>query len=177
MARYVVLLRGINVGGHNKLPMQALRDLLETLGCSNVTSYIQSGNAVFDFDGEANGLDLQIATSIEHGFGFRPTVLVLRGEVFAQIAAANPFKNEPVEANSLHVSFLIERASAPDHDRLRSLAADTERYALTENAFYLLAPDGLARSKIAANADRCLGVEVTARNWRTVCKLVEMLAL
>lgn len=176
MARYVVLLRGINVGGHNKLPMQDFRKLLETLGCANVTSYIQSGNAVFDFEGRAKGLDVKIADSIESGFGFRPTVLVLSAESFRETAAANPFKDEAVEANLVHVSFLVSPATAPDHDRLESLAVSTERYALTENAFYLLAPEGIARSKLAAAADRCLGVEITARNWRTVCKLIDMLA-
>lgn len=176
MSRYVVLLRGINVGGHNKLPMQAFRDLLETLGCTNVTSYIQSGNAVFDFDRSANGLDEKIAESIEAGFGFRPMVLVLSGEVFRELADSNPYKDEKVDAKFLHIGFLISPASAPDHERLQSLAANKERYTLTESAFYLFAPNGIGRSKLAASVDRCLGVETTGRNWRTVNKLLEMLA-
>ena len=176
MSRYVVLLRGINVGGHNKLPMQAFRDLLEALGCANVSSYIQSGNAVVDFEGSATGLDKKIADSIEAGFGFRPTVLVLRGEVFREIADANPFKDEAVEAKLLHIWFLVSPARAPDHDCLQALAANSERYTLTASAFYLFAPDGIARSKLAAGVDRCVGVEMTSRNWRSVSKLLEMLA-
>lgn len=175
MPRYIALLRGINVGGHHKLPMKGFRALLETLDCKNVATYIQSGNAVFDYARTATGLGEKIVDSIEAGFGFRPTVLVLRGDEFRSIADANPYKDEAVEAKCVHIGFLVSPASAPDHDRLQSLAADTERYTLGTKAFYLCAPDGIGRSKLAGSIDSCLGVETTGRNLRTVTKLLEML--
>lgn len=174
MPACVALLRGINVGGHNKLPMAEFRQLLEGLGCSDVATYIQSGNAVFNCD-DAAGLDQSIGEAIERDFGFRPPVLVHEANDFARVAAENPYAADDIEPKFIHIALLFSPANDADFDRINSLQGANERYEMTDLAFYLSAPDGIARSKLAADLEKCLGVPITARNWRSISKLCEML--
>lgn len=174
MTACVALLRGINVGGHNKLPMAEFRQLLEGLGCRNVATYIQSGNAVFDCD-EVDGLADRIGSEIEQQFGFKPPVLVHKAEDFERVAAENAYAGDDIEPKFIHIALLFSPATEADFDRIDLLQGENERYELTDLAFYLSAPDGIARSKLAADLEKCLGVPVTARNWRSVSKLCEML--
>ncbi len=176
MASCVALLRGINVGGRNILPMKDLRELLENLGCENVATYIQSGNAVFHHSDKALEVSGSISGAIETDFSFRPSVMVLTAEVFAEIAAANPYADVAVEARNAHIWFASEAVTNADKTRLRELATASEEFTLTEKAFYLHAPDGIGRSKLASNVEKCLGVEATARNWRTIGKIGELIA-
>lgn len=174
MTSYVALLRGINVGGKHSLPMQALRDIMGSLGCENVKTYIQSGNAIFNSDNDAESLSASIGTAIEAQFGFVPHVHLLTVEEFESIRSANPFPEAVDTPKLLHVSFLVESPENPDLDALAAVQSPTERFALVANAFYLHAPDGIARSKLAGKVDRCLGVQSTSRNWRTVSKISEL---
>jgi uncharacterized protein (DUF1697 family) len=176
MPAYVALLRGINVGGHNKLPMQRLRELLETVGCRDIATYIQSGNAVFCHDENPTDLSDSIATAIEREFGFRPSVLVISAADFSTIAEANPYRGQFTEPRFMHVMFLQQTATNPNLERMTSLAADDEQFALVDRAFYLHAPGGIGNSRLAAGVEKCLGVNATARNWRTVEKLQAMIA-
>ena len=176
MTVYVALLRGINVGGKHSLPMQALRNILDALGCEDVKTYIQSGNAVFRSDDYRESLSLDIKSAVDQAFGFAPHVHVLTIEEFQSIIAANPFPEVVATAKLLHVWFLTEAAKNPDLEALDSFRAKTERFDLHANAFYLHAPDGIGRSKLAAKVDKCLGVVTTARNWRTVDKIAEQAA-
>jgi uncharacterized protein (DUF1697 family) len=176
MTIYVALLRGINVGGHNKLPMQALRDLLAALGCEDVETYIQSGNAVFRSGDDRTTLGSKIETVVDKRFGFTPTVLLLTIDDYQSILSANPFPEATDNPKSLHVSFLSKAPVDPNLDALDTLKSPTENYVLLENAFYLHAPDGIGRSKLAAKVERCLGVQATGRNWRTAMKLLELAA-
>jgi uncharacterized protein (DUF1697 family) len=176
MASYVALLRGINVGGRNILPMKDFREILENLGCEDVATYIQSGNAVFHHSGKAMEVSESISDAIETDFSFRPSVMVLTAEEFAATAAVNPFADVAVEAKNAHIWFTSEAITNADKTRLRELATASEEFALTENAFYLHAPDGIGRSKLASNVEKCLGVEATARNWRTTGKIAELIA-
>ena len=171
MTVYVALFRGVNVGGSHSLPMQALRNLLARVGCEDVQTYVQSGNAVFRSDEDASVIRSSIKKAINEQFGFAPNVCLLTIEDYRTIVAANPFPTAVDTPRCLHVSFLIGMADSPDLDTLESLKSSTERYELADNAFYLHAPDGIGRSKLAAKVDKCLGVETTGRNWRTVTKL------
>ncbi|MBT8093007.1 MAG: DUF1697 domain-containing protein [Gammaproteobacteria bacterium] len=175
MSVKVVLLRGINVGGRNSLPMKGLRELFDELGCRDVHTYIQSGNVVFKSDEDDDVLSLRLADGIKQGFGFEPFVQVLEGDVFRAIADDNPYKNDPIDSKFLHVLFLAERPAKPDIQKMQERASRTERFLLTDDALYLSAPDGIGRSKFAAGVERWLGVQATGRNWRTVCKLVDMI--
>ena len=171
MTVYVALLRGINVGGNHSLPMQALRNLLARVGCEDVQTYVQSGNAVFRSSQDAGALSSGISSAVNEQFGFSPNVCLLTIEEYRSIVAANPYPEAEDTPKYLHVCFLIGTADSPDLDTLESLRSSTERYELLVNAFYLHAPDGIGRSKLAAKVDICLGVETTGRNWRTVTKL------
>jgi uncharacterized protein (DUF1697 family) len=174
MSDYVALFRGINVGGKHILPMVELRDILTSLDCENVRTYIQSGNAVFASSAKASTLSNNIKDAINERFGFAAQVLLLTVERFRKIAAANPFPDAEKTPKYLHVAFLTDEPNAPDLDALNDLKAPSERFLLGDNVFYLHAPDGIGRSRLAANVDRHLGVSTTGRNWRTVTKLLEL---
>jgi len=172
MTQFVVLLRGINVGGHHSLPMRDLREILESLGCENVRTYIQSGNVVLSADSPPDGA--AISAAVEKRFGFSPRALVISGASFEAVAEGNPYKDEVAEPKHLHILFLSKESTA-ELDALEARKGPNERYSLTADAFFLHAPDGIGRSKLAADAERLLGVEATGRNLNTVRKLLEML--
>ncbi len=164
----VILLRGINVGGHGKLPMAELKEILLVLGALDVQTYIQSGNAVFE--GALN--PDEIANAIETAKGFRPRVLLLSAERFQTIAAENPVPD--AVGNQLHIWF----AAGPfefDHITAETLRKPSERIEVSENAIYLHAPDGIGRSKLAEKIEKLAGVDCTARNFNTVNKLLGMI--
>ncbi|NNG04989.1 MAG: DUF1697 domain-containing protein [Inquilinus sp.] len=175
MKTWIALLRGINVGGRNALPMPALVDRFEGLGLSRVRTHIQSGNAVFHGpDDEPAALATRIADAIETGHGFRPRVMLLTADELEGAVIGNPFPDAEAEPNKLHLFFLERPAGAADRAGLDAAATASERYVLAERVLYLHAPDGFGRSKLAERAERLLGVPVTARNWRTVHALADM---
>lgn len=172
--RYIALLRGINVGGHNKLPMAELRTFLSAAGFTDVQTYIQSGNVVFSAEQMPDELAELIAGEIERAFGFRPQVMVLTAEALQAALAANPYPQAADDPKTLHLYFLKQPATEADVTGMEALKADSEAFTLTDQALYLYAPYGIGRSKLAEKAERLLGVPATARNLRTVMKLAEM---
>jgi len=175
MKTYIALFRGINVGGKNTLPMRELVAVLEDLGARNVKTYIQSGNAVFVSLGkEASRLSNAISREIKKRRGFEPNVLLLELEDIERAIRKNPFPEAATDPKALHAGFLASRPEKPDLGKLESLKSDSERFHLNDRVFYLHAPEGIGRSKLAANAEKLLGVPMTDRNWRTVCKLRDM---
>lgn len=175
MQSFVALLRGINVGGNNILPMKDLRALLSDLGCDDVATYIQSGNAVFRYAGDAAAISRDLSKAIESAFAFKPVILVLPAAAFAATAAENPYAAKAADPKHVHISFLSTPADGADLARMKELASDDEEFELTDRGFYLHAPQGIGRSKLAASSEKCLGVAATARNGRSVGKLLEML--
>lgn len=175
MATYIALLRGINVGGKNRLPMKALRDALEKMGLGHVRTYIQSGNVVFD-TAQTNKakLEAMIQQAIQEGFGFSPAVQVLSQQRFEAAIAQNPYADRDVEPKCVHFFFLSAQPSEQALETAQALAADTEECALRDHVFYLFAPKGIGRSKLAAGAEKALGVSATARNLRSVIKILEL---
>ena len=172
---WIALLRGINVGGGNKLPMASLRAILDGLGATDVQTYIQSGNAVFRHaETDAAKVGDMIGNGIHQRHGFRPRVLALTAAEMARSADANPFPSAETEPKTLHLYFLAEPSTAPDIEAIRALASGSETFRLTDSVFYLHAPDGIGRSKLAQQVERLLGVEATARNWRTVWNVLAM---
>ncbi len=172
---YIALFRGLNMGGHNILPMKELVKLLEKLGFSDVRTYIQSGNAVFRSKGQhASRLSDKISAEIRKIHGFSPHVLLLEKEEMHKIVASNPFPEAESDPKSLHLLFLTSEPESPDMKALEKIKKQSERFRLKGNVFYLHAPEGVGRSKLAMNAERLLGVPVTGRNWRTVTKIMEM---
>lgn len=175
MTNYIALFRGINVGGNNLLLMKDLVAALENLGCQDVATYIQSGNAVFRSEvTDTSLLSDRIKAAIGESHGFEPMVLVLESEELEKAVRSNPFPEAESEPKTLHAYFLATPPERPDLEALEGIKGDRERFALGDRVFYLHAPDGIGRSKLAANAEKLLGIPTTARNWRTVSKLMEM---
>lgn len=175
MNTFVALFRGINVGGKNILPMKELVVLLENIGVKKVRTYIQSGNAVFrSIVKDPSELVKQISAEIKKRFGFEPHVLLLGIEAIDEAIAKNPFPEAEADPGRLHLWFLASEPETPDLNRLNDLKNESERFYLRDKVFYLHAPEGVGRSKLAASIEKVLGVPMTARNWRTVCKIKEL---
>jgi uncharacterized protein (DUF1697 family) len=175
VSNWIALFRGINVGGRNILPMKALAATLEAEGFSDVKTYIQSGNVVFGSKaGTAGSLATRIARAVMRAHGFAPKVFVLAAAELKRAASANPFPAAETEPNRLHLFFLSEKPKSADLAALNRLRAGGELFVIRGKVFYLHAPDGVGNSKLAAAAERHLGVDATARNWRTVLALLEM---
>jgi uncharacterized protein (DUF1697 family) len=175
MKTYIALFRGVNVGGTNVLPMKDLVALLENIGSQNVKTYIQSGNAVFQNQEENPALlSNKIRVTLKKRHGLEPQVLLLTPEEIDRAIESNPFPEAESEPKTLHIHFLATMPKNPDLGALESIKSDRERFALKDRVFYLHAPDGIGRSKLAANTEKLLGVAITGRNWRTVCKIMTM---
>jgi len=171
MKTWVALLRGINVGGHHKLPMKRLVELMEGNGYSGVRTYIQSGNVVFRSPTQPG---TAIGDLIEGEFGFRPALLTLGAAEFRQALDNNPYDVDA--GKTVHVFFCDKKPASVDFELLDSLRAASEHYTLIGKVFYLHAPDGIARSGLVAKMGKALpGVTMTARNLNTVRKLADML--
>ncbi len=174
MNTYIALFRGINVGGKNILPMKELAAMLETMGCKNVRTYIQSGNVVFQSSKRMEDIDADaISKAILANKGFEPRVLLLDVAAFQEAINNNPFPTD--NGKTLHFNFLTSPANQPDLDLLESVKKDSEQFLLKGKVFYVYAPDGIGRSKLATVVEKALGVPATARNWNTVNKLATMI--
>ena len=155
--------------------MASLRKLLAVLGYQNVQTYIQSGNCIIQSSvSDKRDLEDQVESAIEEQHGFRPVVMAIPLAELSAALDAVPF-NVPVEkANTVHLFFLNQTANSPQLPELERIKTPSEAFHLSEKVFYLHAPDGIGRSKLAANAERLIGVPATARNLKTVRALSEM---
>lgn len=172
---YIGLLRGINVGGNNKLPMKELITLLQGLGLQQVKTYIQSGNVVFQSDRtDRNALASEITGAIDKRYGFAPQLFILTVDELQAAIAANPFPEGENEPKTLHLFFLDAAPVNPDWSKVEALRAPNERFALIDKVFYLHTPDGIGRSQLAEKFNRGWQVSITARNWRTVQEIAQM---
>jgi uncharacterized protein (DUF1697 family) len=176
MARWIALLRGINVGGHAKVPMAELRALCGDLGWRNLETFIQSGNIVFDAQGKRESLERALEEALEGQFGFRPPVIVRTGAEWAALIKANPF---PAEAEKDPAKVMIALAKvelAKDAaGAIEAKAASAERVREAGGALWFHYPEGAGRSKLTPAAiDKAAGSPVTARNWRTALALRDM---
>lgn len=175
MNTYVAFFRGINVGGNNPLPMKELVAALESIGARKVRTYIQSGNAVFE-SAEKNlaRLSKKLSAEINKRCGIEPHVHILTLEALSKAIAENPFPDAVADPSNLHLGFLSSSPKSPNLEKIATLRKNSERFLLAERVFYLHAPEGVGRSKLAANAEKLLGAPMTDRNWKTVCKVMEM---
>lgn len=175
--KYIALLRGINVGGHNKIPMPDLRALCTKMGWGDVRSYIQSGNIVFSAKATTSSLEDELEQAIEQNFGFEIIVIVRTAEDWFRYMTSNPFPEAAAEVPKLLMLGLSK--NPPNSNALEALqqrAATDEHLAQTGNALWIHFGGGVANSKLSpAVLNRLVGSPVTARNWRTVLKLNELL--
>jgi uncharacterized protein (DUF1697 family) len=189
MASHVALLRGINVGGRNKIPMADLREVVTSLGHTGVTTYIQSGNVLFSTADTDNAkLAAALEPAIEDRFGIWSSVVVLSRDELAQVLAANPYPDEP-NPRMVHVVFLnaeppadlLARLSAAESAVAAKGSRDTVQAA--GQALFLHTPDGYGTSELAQAVLKMIsppakgkkhGLAATARNWATSTKLLAL---
>lgn len=176
MGLHVALLRGVNVGGKNKLPMKSLVAIFEALGAENVRTYIQSGNVVFGASKrDASGLPAKVESAIASEFGHDVPVVLRSADELREILRANPFLPEGAETKTLHVGFLDKTPTRTRADVLDPERSPPDRFALRGRELYLHCPNGMARTKLTNRYfDTTLAATTTMRNWKTVSKLTEM---
>jgi uncharacterized protein (DUF1697 family) len=171
MTTYVALLRGINVGGNNKVPMAELRDMCFALGYQQVETYIQSGNVVF----EAAGSETEVVAAMEAAllatFGLVLSVVVRSAAAIADIVARNPFPSE-TDGKKLHVTCFDQPLVAAMVTKLDPTISPPDTFVLDGRDMYLHLPGGMGTSKLAVHVGQKLGKLGTTRNWNTVLKLV-----
>ncbi len=177
MPIYISMLRGINVGGHKKVPMAQLRAMFESLGFEQVRTYIQSGNVVFKAaKSPPLNLSRKIEGKIQDEFGFAAPVITRTSEEMGEAIRANPFlKEKGIDLSKLHVTFLSGAPGPAAVKTLESLAAEPDQFRACGREIYLYCPNGYGQTKLANNAlEKVLSLSATTRNWNTVNKLYEM---
>ncbi|HEY6291853.1 MAG TPA: DUF1697 domain-containing protein [Terriglobia bacterium] len=172
----LALLRGINLGAKNRLPMKDLSEMFARAGCRDVETYIQSGNVIFRATPNVSArLSQVIRTQIQERFGHQVPVVLRTAEQLRNVVRNNPFLIEGAAEDTLHVMFL---ADWPDPDRVNALdpvRSPPDAFMVRGQEVYLRLPNGVARSKLTNSYfDSKLGTISTARNWRTVTRLLQL---
>jgi uncharacterized protein (DUF1697 family) len=175
--KILALLRGINVGGKNKLPMKDLGVLFEAVGCTDVRTFIQSGNVVFRAPNNLmKTLPLLISKGIEKRFGYKIPVLIRTTKELATVIQNNPFPEDHPHANSLHVFFLADTPAAPSVAALDPNRSPGDSFIVRGREIYAIFHNGAGRSKLTNTYfDAKLSTTSTARNWRTIHTLFDLL--
>ena len=176
MARQIALLRGINVGGHRKVPMARLRELMEALGFSDVRTYVQSGNVVFTGpDAPAVEVARRLEQELAATFGFDVSVVVRSRDELAEVVEANPLRDVATDPARHLVVF---RDSNVDLERVAHVDPAEfapEAFHVRGRELYVWAPEGVRDSRLLkVLSEQRLGGTATARNWRTVEKLLAL---
>jgi len=177
MTVMISMLRGVNVGGHNKIKMEALRALYESLKLRNAQTYVQSGNVIFGTDErDISRLTKRIEGGIERKFGFRPDVILRTAGEMRQVIAKNPFaKRRGIEPGKLLVSFLASDPGEEAREEVRQMKCDPEELRIEGREVYIYFPNGAGRSKLPwAGLGKKLKTPATGRNWNSVTKMTEM---
>jgi uncharacterized protein (DUF1697 family) len=174
----VALLRGINVGGKTTVPMEQLKSLFASLGHEDVTTYIQSGNVVFR---SAPGSEQKVAAALEQRiadtFAVAARVLLRTPAELETIAARNSFLERQSDLTKLHVVFLDRRPAASAVAELDPGRSPPDEFSVLGREVYLHLPNGFGRSKLTIDYfEGRLGAVATARNWRTLLKLIDLSA-
>jgi uncharacterized protein (DUF1697 family) len=173
----ISMLRGVNVGPHNRIKMDALRALYVSLNLKDPRTYVQSGNVIFlTKEKSASQLARKIQDAIARKFGFSPHVILRTPEEFKRAIAANPFAGrQGLNPGKLLVTFLASEPSAEARAELLALKPNPEELHLVGRELYIYFPNGAGRSKLQwSSLDKKLGTTGTARNWNSVTKMLEM---
>jgi uncharacterized protein (DUF1697 family) len=177
MRSIICMLRGVNVGGHNKIKMDALRALLESMKLKSSQTYVQSGNVVFlSEEKDLEGLSKRIQDAIQRKFGFSPDVVLRSAADVRRVIEKNPFSGrKDVEAAKLLVCFLAEKPSKTARESLGKVDARGEELHFQGNELYIYFRNGVGQTKLSWSAlEKALDSAYTGRNWNTVTKLFEM---
>lgn len=173
----IALLRGINVGGKNRLSMADLRSIAHNLGFATATTYLQSGNLILpDVRLDSDGVSAALTDAIRRVVGLDIPIITRTASEWAGVVANNPFPGATTDGTNLHVVFLKQPAT----ELIRCFDAEPyrpEEFTVTGSEVYLLLPNGLGRSKLATALARIDNANAgTTRNWNTVTALSEQIA-
>lgn len=173
MQTYIALLRGINVSGKNPIKMADLTEALSGKGLSNIRTYIQSGNLVFDTEeGNSEKFALLISDTISSRFGLAIPLQVFLRDELVRLRDMNPFVEEGIPTTQLHLTLLESVPAQGLADKIRNQDYSPDRYLISGKAVYLHCPAGYGRTKLTNTFfERKLGMVATTRNWATVMKL------
>jgi len=173
----ISMLRAVNVGGHNKIKMDALRALYQSLKLRDAQTYVQSGNVVFRTEERDLALlTKRIQNGIERSFRCRPDVILRTAAELRDVIARNPFaKRRGIEPNKLLVTFLPADPGAEARSQTLKIKCDPEELHISGRELYIYFPNGMGRTKLSVAAlERTLKIPGTGRNWNSVVKLLEM---
>ena len=177
MPVFIALLRGVNLASHNRMKMETLRAVCESLKLRDVQTYVQSGNIVFRTKEEDEAkLAARVERAIEAEFGFRPPVILRTTEHWKRAIERNPFAGRAgIEPAKLLVHFLASDPGESAREKARAVPASPDEVHFFERELYIYFPNGMARPKLSvAGVERALKVSGSGRNWNTVLKLLEM---
>lgn len=171
--KYIALLRGINISGQKIIKMANLKEILSSAGLSNVQTYIQSGNIIFESDESRKTVEELIISTINNHYGFIVPTFILTPKELEKAVRNNPYKI--AEGNKLYLTFLSDKANKNGLEAIQNKVQENEFLQLIENVIYFHCPNGAAKSKITNNLiEKKLEVKATTRNWRTCGKLLGM---
>jgi uncharacterized protein (DUF1697 family) len=177
MAVIISMLRGVNVGGHKMVKMDALKALYESLGLRDVETYVQSGNVIFRTEGrELVRLCKRIENGIEQTFGFHSDVIVRTPAELRDVVQKNPFASRRgIEPKRLAVTFLASDPGKEAREKLLAIKTEPEELQIEGRELYIYYPNGMARPKLTwPIIEKALKTSGTARNWNSVTKLLEI---
>lgn len=173
---HVALLRGVNLGGHNQIGMETLRDICVSLKLRSPRTYIQSGNVVFGArEADLGKLAARIESAIEKRCGFRPSTILRTAAEMREVVARNPFAGRAeLDPAKLAVFFLADAPSPEVATKTQAINVGPEEIRVDGRELFVYFPDGQGRSKLLPALERTLKLPATARNWNTVNKLLTM---
>lgn len=175
MTTYVAFLRGINVGAHNRMKMDELREICEALGLRDVRTYIQSGNVVFEAPGaDAGILREELEGVIDREFGYDVTVMVRTREELEAVVEGQPFEEPTDDDTKLYVTFLREEPGDEQVEDLLAAGSDAERFVVSGREVYSELDKAQLGDGRFTDAGKRLGVPATRRNWDVVRNVLEL---
>lgn len=172
---WIGLFRGINIGKH-KMPMKELVKVLEAEGLRDVKTYIASGNVVFRSDLSEKALTDLIEDVVHRSFCFKPPLTLVTLPHLEKLLGENPFREHEHKGKAQHIFFFRTPPTKVDRELMDSLKSDSEAYAISDEALFLYAPDGIGRSVLVEKLGRAVKAEMTARNLNTCETLRDMAA-
>ncbi len=179
--KQVAILRGINVGGKRKILMTDLKELFKELGFSDIVTYIQSGNVIFNVNRPINNLELAttIESAISDKFGFDVPVIVRTHDEIQEILTSNPFlKDNGVDVNTLYLTFLKEIPEPKYVEAIEAFDPAPDKYIMRGRHVFILYSERYSQSKLTNDFfEKKLKTSATTRNWKTIMKIAELSAV
>ncbi|MCF8379062.1 MAG: DUF1697 domain-containing protein [Bacteroidales bacterium] len=177
MTRKIAILRGINVGGKRKILMTDLKAMFEGMKFTEIKTYIQSGNVIFDAPDETNNpeLSLRIEKSIKQKFGFDVPVIIRSAGELNESINRNPFYHEKADINNLHLTLLSDEPSNENKQQIGSSNFEPDKFIIDGKDVFIYCEGMYHKSKLTNNFfENKLKVKATTRNWKTVLKLADI---